>query len=98
MRPYRPSKRNKATAACTLKKKTHHEETDRSRSDDRSGPVRRPDGDRNGDASGRCPTNYEYNPSTGMCHPIFSTQINGCDTSVGSTPEQERACWCDDWM
>ena len=49
-------------------------------------------------ASGRCPTNYEYNPSTGMCHPIFSTQINGCDTSVGAPIEANLKCWGDDWM
>ena len=28
-----------------------------------------------------------------MCHPIFSTQINGCDTSFGAPIEATLKCW-----
>ena len=48
-------------------------------------------------ASARCPVNYEYDPAAGGCVPIFSTQINGCDTSVGAPVEATLKCFGDDW-
>ena len=44
-----------------------------------------------------CQENWALDQATGKCAPIYSTQINGCDTSEGASIAANLKCWGDGW-